>query len=59
MIYWMVIHKEELGILPGYYEAGIAEKKSDAPEGAKIFRKESTWQKAMDEMDFAEVEEIS
>lgn len=59
MIYWMVIHKDELEILPPYYEAGTVEKKSETPEGAIIFRKESTWQKAMNEMDFAEVEEIT
>lgn len=57
-MFWLIIHKDELGILPPYYEGGSIEKKSEAPKGAKIFKKESTWQKAMDELDFAELEEM-
>ena len=57
-MFWLKIYKDDLNILPPYYEGGQIEKKSEAPEGSKIFLKEKTWQESMDKLDFAEVEEM-
>jgi hypothetical protein len=58
MIYWLKVYEDEMEISPPWYEAGQCEKKSEAPEGSRFFRKATTWQAAMDKIDFAEPPEL-